>query len=63
MTASRTRGKRRRRRVRCWTRFAGGSPPDTADGTEYDSLRILFGENGRMVRIVECLDSDDEDER
>jgi hypothetical protein len=36
---------------------------DTAGGTEYDSLKILFDENGRMVRIVERLDSDDEDER
>lgn len=36
---------------------------DTAGGTEYDSLKILFDEDGRMVRIVERLDSDDEDER
>jgi len=36
---------------------------DTPGGTEYDSLKILFDENGRMVRVVERLDSDDEDER
>lgn len=36
---------------------------DTAGETEYDSLNILFDENGRMVGIAERLDSDDEDER
>lgn len=36
---------------------------DTAGGTEYDSLKILFDENGRMAGIAERLDSDDEDER
>lgn len=36
---------------------------DTDGGTEYDSLKILFDEDGRMVRIVERLDSDDEEER
>lgn len=35
---------------------------DTPDGTEYDSLRIMFDENGRMVRIVEWLDSGEEEE-
>lgn len=35
---------------------------DTPDGTNYDSLRIMFDENGRMVRIVEWLDSGEEED-
>jgi hypothetical protein len=35
---------------------------DTPEGTEYDSLRIMFDKNGRMVRVVEWLDSGDEEE-
>lgn len=35
---------------------------DTADGTEYDSLKIVFDQDGRMVRVVERLDSGEEDE-
>ncbi len=35
---------------------------DTPRGTEYDSLRIAFDKDGRMVRVVEWLDSDDEEE-
>lgn len=35
---------------------------DTPDGTEYDSLRIVFDKDGRMVRVVEWLDSGDEEE-
>lgn len=34
---------------------------DTPDGTEYDSLRIVFDKNGRMVRIVDWLDSGDDE--
>lgn len=35
---------------------------DTAEGTEYDSLKIVFDQDGRMVRIVERLDSGEEDD-
>ncbi len=36
---------------------------DAPDGTEYDSLKIIFDQDGRMVRVVERLDSgEDEDE-
>jgi len=35
---------------------------DTPEGTEYDSPRIMFDKNGRMVRVVEWLDSGDEEE-
>jgi len=35
---------------------------DTPDGTEHDSLRIVFDREGRMVRVVEWLDSGDEEE-
>ena len=35
---------------------------DTPDGTQYDSLRIMFDEKGRMVRIVEWLDSGEEED-
>ena len=35
---------------------------DTPDGTEYDSLRIAFDKDGRMVRLVEWLDSGEEEE-
>ena len=31
-------------------------------GTEHDSLRIVFDREGRMVRVVEWLDSGDEEE-
>lgn len=34
---------------------------DRPDGTEYDSLRIVFDKNGRMVRIIDWLDSGDEE--
>jgi hypothetical protein len=34
---------------------------DTPDGTEYESLRIVFDKNGRMVRIIDWLDSGDEE--
>lgn len=34
---------------------------DTPDGTEYDSLRIVFDKDGRMIRVVEWLDSGDEE--
>jgi hypothetical protein len=34
---------------------------DTAGATKYDSLKILFDAKGRMVRVVERLDSDDEE--
>lgn len=35
---------------------------DTPGGTEYDSLRIVFDKDGRMVRVVEWLDSGNEEE-
>ncbi len=35
---------------------------DTPDGTNYDSLKIMFDENGRMVRVVEWLDSGEEED-
>ena len=34
---------------------------DTPDGTDYDSLKIVFDQNGRMVRIVERLDSGEDE--
>jgi len=35
---------------------------DTPNGTEYDNLRIVFDRDGRMIRVVEWLDSGDEEE-
>lgn len=34
---------------------------DRSDGTNYDSLRIVFDKDGRMVRVVEWLDSGEEE--
>ena len=36
--------------------------PQGTSGTEYDSLRIVSDKEGRMVRVVEWLDSGDEEE-
>ena len=35
---------------------------DTPDGTDYDSLRIAFDRDGRMIRIVDWRDSGEEDD-
>ncbi len=50
---------------RCGSGFASPWRPwylKGTSGTEYDSLRIVSDKEGRMVRVVEWLDSGDEEE-